>query len=123
MKTYKVTVDKYNTVRWYNEQSQLHREGAPAIEWADGDKFWYINGELHREDGPAVEFLDGGKEWWNKDSLHRLDGPAVECASGHKAWYINGKQLTEKEFLAQTKPPCEGKVVKIDGKKYKLTAI
>jgi len=25
---------------------------------------WYLNGELHREDGPAVEFPDGETFWW-----------------------------------------------------------
>ena len=37
----------------------LHREGGPAIEWADGDKFWYINEECHRKDGPAIEYING----------------------------------------------------------------
>jgi hypothetical protein len=35
----------------------------PAIEWADGTKEWYINGQLHREDGPAIEWANGTKEW------------------------------------------------------------
>jgi len=45
MKTYKVLV--YDIVtKWHNEQGQMHREGGlPAIEWVDGDKSWYINGE------------------------------------------------------------------------------
>ena len=45
MKTYKVIV--YDIVtKWHNEQGQTHREGGlPAIEWVDGDKAWYINGE------------------------------------------------------------------------------
>ena len=28
-----------------------------------GTKAWYLNGELHRLDGPAVEFANGDK-WW-----------------------------------------------------------
>ena len=44
MKTYKVTVTETVT-KWYNESSELHREDGPAIEWANGDKFYYINGE------------------------------------------------------------------------------
>ena len=42
---------------------RLHREGGPAIEWADGSKFWYLNGKAHRVDGPAVEFPNGTKYW------------------------------------------------------------
>ena len=45
MKTYKVTVADNKTVSWYNEAGQLHREDGPAIEYADGRKYWYINGK------------------------------------------------------------------------------
>ena len=64
-----------------------------------GDKYWYLNDNLHREDGPAIEF-----------------------ASGDKYWYLNGKELTEAEFNARIKS-CDGKVVEIDGKKYKLQEV
>jgi hypothetical protein len=99
MKTYKVTVDDYGTKCWYNQQDRLHREDGPAIEGANGTKFWYLNGKCHREDGPAYEGADGFK-WW----------------------FLNGIYLTEAEFNARTKkqPSCDGKIVEIDGKKYKL---
>ncbi len=43
---------------------------------------------------------DGSKLYYNnKDAYHREDGPAVELANGRKWWYINGKQLTDKQFL------------------------
>ena len=42
----------------------LHRLDGPAIEWANGAKEWFVNGELHRLDGPAVEYADDGKTWW-----------------------------------------------------------
>ena len=32
--------------------------------WANGDKYWYLNGKLHREDGPAVEYANGSKFWY-----------------------------------------------------------
>ena len=124
MKTYKVTVDDYKTIRWYNEKGQYHREGGPAIEYTDGTKLWYINDQLHREDGPAIEYADGRKAWLINGQYHRVDGPAIEGADGTKEWYINGKMLTEKAFKARTKKnkPCnpENKVVEIDGKRYKL---
>jgi len=99
MKTYKVTVDNEGTKRWHNEQGELHREGGPAIECANGTKYWYHNDKLHREDGPAIEWADGTKYW-----------------------FVNGKELTEAEFKARTKS-CNGKVVEIDGKKYKLQEV
>jgi hypothetical protein len=57
------------------------------------------------------------------DKLHRTDGPAVECADGSKYWYLDGVKYTEAEWSKQTqkvKAPCVGKIVEIDGVKYKL---
>ena len=61
MKTYKVKVNDLGTICWYNEKGKLHREDGPAIEWADGDKIWYLNDKRHREDGPAIEWANGYK--------------------------------------------------------------
>ena len=41
-----------------------HRVDGPAVEAANGSKFWYVNDHNHRVDGPAVERADGEKEWW-----------------------------------------------------------
>ena len=51
---------------WRNSAGQLHRTDGPAIECADGYKWWYLNGQRHRTDGPAIEEADGTKEWWFK---------------------------------------------------------
>ena len=146
MQTYKVTVDQEKTIRWYNDKNQLHRldgpaiEGAngykawwvedkrhrlngPAIEYADGCKEWFVDGKLHRLDGPAIDWNDGHKQWFVDGKLHRLDGPAVEWSSGRKAWYIEGEYMSKEVFNAYIKPTCEGKVVEVDGIKYKLTAV
>ena len=65
-------VDEYGTIRYYNDEGQLHKEDGPAIEYSNGEKFWYINGKCHREDGPAVEYSDGYKAWW-------IDGKYINC--------------------------------------------
>ncbi|NVM34060.1 MAG: hypothetical protein HWN81_00595 [Candidatus Lokiarchaeota archaeon] len=88
---------------YYNRNKELHRLDGPAVEFADGDKYWYVEGKRHRLDGPAVEWADGDKEWYVEDKLHRLDGPAIECADGDKYWCINGKHLTEEEFEVHPK--------------------
>ena len=31
---------------------------------ASGNKYWRLHGKYHREDGPAVEYANGGKQWW-----------------------------------------------------------
>ena len=125
MKQYIVKVYEDRTA-WYNEQNQLDREDGPAIEYASGTKFWYRNGQYHREGGPAIEYANGTKFWYRNDQLHREDGPAVECADGTKWWYLNGQPLSEEEFnqrISKSVSDCSGKVVEIDGKKYKLTLI
>ena len=121
MKTYTVNVYDNGSKHWYLN-GKLHRKDGPAIEDANGRKSWYLNGKRHREDGPASEYADGSKSWYLNGKLHREDGPAVEYADGYKAWYLNGVPLTEAEFNAhiKQKPSCEGKVVEVDGVKYKL---
>ena len=57
-----------------------------------------MNGERHREGGPAIEWANGNKAWYLNGKLHREDGPACEWANGYKEWYLNGKRLTEQEW-------------------------
>ena len=121
MKEYKVVVTEYST-KWFNLEGQLHREDGPAVEYTDGGREYYINDKIHREDGPAVEHANGDKWYYINDELHREDGPAVEHIDGYKGYYINGKKLTEKKFKNINKT-CEGKVVEIEGVKYKLSKV
>jgi len=91
----------------------------------NGSKSWYLNDKLHRVDGPAIEWASGSKEWWLDDKLHRTNGPAVEYADGTKEWYLDGKELTHSQWIEAVKPKvtsCVGKVVEVDGVKYKLVA-
>jgi len=57
------------TLERRNKEGQLHSLYSPAIEYADGDKYWYQNGKIYRTDGPAVEYADGDKEWWLNGNL------------------------------------------------------
>lgn len=70
-------VTSRGSIKYYNEEGQLHRVDGPAIEWADGNRTWYKNGLPHRENGPAVEHAtDTYKAWYINGMLHREDGPA-----------------------------------------------
>ena len=42
-------IDEHGNTRYYNEQGQLHREDGPAIEWANGEKQYWIHGEFIKE--------------------------------------------------------------------------
>ena len=75
--------------------------------YANGNKYWWLNGKQHREDGPAVEYASGSKFWWLNDKLHREDGPAVEYADGYKFWYLNGEDLSEEEHRVRMYPVVE----------------
>ncbi len=99
MEKYDVEVSEAGDVRYYKKGTlQLHRLDGPAIEYADGTKFWFQDDRLHRLDGPAIECGDGTKFWCQNDNLHRLDGPAVIFANGTKSWYIEGVNYIENEF-------------------------
>ena len=93
----------------YRLNGILHREDGPALEYFNGDKYYFVDGILHREDGPAVfldnenkeliklgivspddEFSYGIREYYFKGSLHREDGPAIEYSDGEKRYCING---------------------------------
>ena len=39
-----------------------------------GTKRWYLNDEFHRTDGPAIEYIDGDKAWYlNGEELSQED--------------------------------------------------
>jgi hypothetical protein len=40
----------------------------------------------------TVEYEDGSKGWFLNGNHHRADGPAVEWADGTKVWYLNGER-------------------------------
>ena len=88
-------VNECGDKRYFNAEDQLHRENGPAVEYANGDKFWYINGKCHREDGPALEYANAVKYWYLNDKLHREDGPTLEWSDGSKSWHLNDIEVTE----------------------------
>ena len=73
----------------------LHRKNGPAIEYPDGSRIWYQNGETHRVCGPAIVYSDGRCEWVQHARLHRLDGPAIEVPNFCNEWWTNGKRHNE----------------------------
>jgi len=123
MEKLRLEIDHHGDKKYYKcDTCELHNPYGPAIERANGYKAWYLNDKLHREDGPAVECANGHKCWYVNGKLHREDGPAVEYANGDKVWYVNGTKLTEEEFNNRHSS-CTSKIVKIDGKRYKLEEV
>lgn len=75
--------------------STIYTNG-PAIEYADDDKLWFINGKLHRENYPAIKRTNSDKVWYINGKLYRKNGPAIKSRKGDKIWFINGKRLDRK---------------------------
>jgi hypothetical protein len=70
----------------------------------NGSKFYYKDRKmtfLHRVDGPAIEYASGSKYWYLNGERHREDGPAIELAGGLKFWCLDDKHLTEEEHAKQ----------------------
>lgn len=118
-KIYTVVVSAANTRKCYNTEGLLDCEFGPAIVFESGEEHWYRDNQLHREDGPASIYPDGTAVWYKNGTVHREDGPAIEKSGGNKGWFIEGKELTQEEFEKRTSY-CVGKIVEIEGKKYRL---
>jgi len=95
-----------------------------TVEVDDNNTIWRLNGKLHREgDLPAKEYTDGTQKWFVNGECHRENGPAMEWPDGKKGWYLKGVNYTEEEYNEKMNPKqesCEGKIIEVDGKKYKL---
>jgi hypothetical protein len=87
---------------WRNSQNQLHRTDGPAVEYIDGSREWWVNGNRHREDGPAAEWFTGDREWWVHGQRHRVDGPAIEWRDGSVYWYLDGCLLKFETWIKKT---------------------
>ena len=82
---------------WYSDAAccTLHRVGAPAVVYDDGDASWYYNGKRHRDDGPAIDWplshaqLEGRAIWWKH-------GKAYE-PTAHDIIIWKSNQLREKQ--------------------------
>lgn len=46
----------------------------PHIVNSFGTKWWYKEGYIHREDGPAIEYANGSKKWY-------YEGEHIDCSS------------------------------------------
>ena len=125
MQKYWVTVEDCGTIHWYKDAKMTirHRVGGPAIEWSDGTRDWYLDGQSHRVGGPAIELASGTRVWYLNGQRHRDDGPAIECESGHREWYLNGEHISQSEHISRTSSVQEMTVADIEkllGKRIKI---
>lgn len=83
----------FGTKRYW-KNGKVHREGGPAVIYANGDLGFFKEGLCHRLDGPAFIAVSSSprQEWWREGKLHREDGPAIIYDNGQKEWYLDGKR-------------------------------
>jgi antitoxin component YwqK of YwqJK toxin-antitoxin module len=118
---------------------ERHNSSGPAfLRWyANGQlehEAYWLNGNRHNAAGPAF------RRWWDNGQLyyesyllngtyHNAAGPAFRrwLANGQLAceeYWLDDERLPKAEWEARVKPaPCDGKVVEIEGRKYKLVAV
>jgi len=83
----------------YNKKETTYRKDGSV-----SSESYRIDGKRHRVDGPA--YID-----YYEDGSVRYEG-----------YYIDDKYYTKEEWKTKT-TTCSGKVVEIDGIKYKLTEV
>ena len=76
----------------YFKNGKFHREDGPAIQYENGNKYWYINGLHHREDGPASEHSNGAKYWYYKNKCYGCDNFTI------KSWEEKVRELKMEIF-------------------------
>lgn len=66
MKPQYIHIDELGNKTYYKDKkmTNIHREDGPAVECADGSKYWCRNGVSHREDGPAIIWNDGSESYY-----------------------------------------------------------
>ena len=57
-----------------------------------------MNDTVHRENGPAVEYANGTKYWYLNGKRHRINGPAIEYVGGYNSWYLHGTMHSESDY-------------------------
>ncbi len=65
-------------------------------------------------------YPNGTQEYCRDGKRHRDNGPAVIWADGSQEYFRDDVEFTKEEFYAK---PCAGKVIEVEGVKYRLTPL
>ena len=75
--------------------------------------YWFKEGRYHREDGPAVEWADGEKQWWLEDKQYKQINLSNYVVLDH---YQGKYDLIWYKFLGEDKvfeyPDIPGLIIK-----------
>jgi hypothetical protein len=91
-----------------------HREGKPAVIYADGDSSWYFNNKRHRDDGPAVEWYNctgsdkTNIKWYKHGSPYEPTAHEVMIWKHNKSLEKQNAQNKSSSTADQSCSPQEG---------------
>jgi hypothetical protein len=89
---------KYNTIIYCKDDYNKECDNEEFNYNEFFDKCYYRGYVMHRDDGPAIEWGDGSKSWYFEGNRHRENGPAIEWDNGDKGWWLKGERCTEEEY-------------------------
>lgn len=96
-------IDDSIDIRFSQANDRLHRIHGPAyINHLHHVEIWIRNGVIDREDGPAIIHKEN-RLWVKNGYFHRLDGPAIDTKHCNKQYWINGQELSPKDFKKEIK--------------------
>jgi antitoxin component YwqK of YwqJK toxin-antitoxin module len=129
---------KLKREEFFNSDGERHNAAGLAFrEWNENGQLAYemycLNGNRHNAAGPAYRQWHGNGQlayemYYLNGEFHNAAGPAYRYwhENGTLAieeYWLNGRKLTKAAWEAAVNPaPCDGKVVEIEGRKYKLVA-
>ena len=102
-----------NLYEYDSNGNEIHYKNSNGYEWWSE---YDINGKL-------IHFKNstGCEEWYEYDSngneIHFKD------SDGYERWYDSKGNSITKEQFDKLQASCDGKIIEVDGKKYRLTLI
>jgi YD repeat-containing protein len=111
--TYKVVIENGNE-SWYDcNGKQIYYKNS------DGYEYW----QEYDSNGNKIHYKNSnGYEWWREYDSNGKE-THIKDSKGHEEWYdSNGNRISKEEF-EQIHGSCDGKVVTIEGKQYRLLKI
>ena len=95
----KKVIEDDGSIHYYLGDLHHNPEGPAVIAYDGLHKEFWCKGMRHREGGPAVEYADGDYEYFQQGRRHNLQGPAKRI-DGKLEYWINGIQyMTEDEYI------------------------
>jgi hypothetical protein len=61
--------------------------------------YYYLHDDVPKNYTGIVEYYNGDKEWFLNGQRHRTEGPASERINGKKEWCLEGINYSQEEWF------------------------